>query len=502
MRSEAPARAAGGEAPRRVKRPKAPPRFVKDALRVLGGQVAMTVIGMGTGVITARWLGPRDRGLFQLLTLLPTTLSNFVKLGIPQASVYYMRRKGASASAVASNSLWFAFTMGTALAVVGWHWRDALLAWLGAVAKPVELPADTFGYCSDAFGAGAGFADGTAVVGPVPAIVSPTVLAVTLVLVPFALLQFYLLGIAQAQERFREYNIRQIVPNVLSLVGMIVVLIVLRGDLVMAVLTQAAIVVFTSVWLTVRVHRDAPLKVRVETGLLRDMLGFGAKSYVQTLAATLHLRIDQYILAYLRGPSEVAYYMIGVNLVSLVLKIPDATGTVLFPRLAGSERRDAQLATTRVCRNTLFLTVLGIVGFAVVGQLGIPILYGQKFLPAIRPMLILLPGALMMALYQILSRNFTSDAKQEVNIFAAVTALCLNVVLNFVFDPSLGASGAALANGISYGTAALILLVAFVRESGLGVRQTLVVGSDDLRDLVRAARRVAGRVPGLAALRS
>src|SRR5689334_20809280 len=102
-------------------------RFVQDSLRVLGGQVAMTIIGMATGVITTRWLGPHDRGLFQLLTILPMTLSNFVKLGIPQASVYFMRRKGASASAVASNSLWFAFTMGTALALVCWFERDWLV---------------------------------------------------------------------------------------------------------------------------------------------------------------------------------------------------------------------------------------------------------------------------------------------------------------------------------------------------------------------------------------
>ncbi len=81
-------------------------------------------------------------------------------------------------------------------------------------------------------------------------------------------------------------------------------------------------------------------------------------------------------------------------------------------------------------------------------------------------------------------------------------ALILNVALNFLLDPRMGASGAALANGISYGTAALILLVAFVRESGLGVRETLLVGSDDLRDLVRTARRIAGRVPGLATMRS
>jgi O-antigen/teichoic acid export membrane protein len=439
----------------RAARPGAP-RFVKDALRVLGGQVAMTAIGIVTGAITARWLGPHDRGLFQLLTLLPTTLSNFVKLGIPQASVYYMRRKGASASAVASNSVWLAFTMGTALALVCWFWRDWLLA------KVLQS-------CPES-------------------LVAPTV-----ALIPFALLQFYLLGVAQAEERFHEYNIRQIVPNLLSLVGMIVVLIVLQQGLVGAVLTQAAIVVFMSIWLTVRVHREAPLHPRVDGPLLRGMLGFGGKSYVQTLAATLHLRIDQYLIAYLlKSPGEVAYYAIGVNMVSLLLKIPDATGTVLFPRLAASEQRDAHAATVRVCRNTLFLTGIGIVGLAVAGPIGIRILYGHKFEPAIRPMLILLPGALMMALYQILTRSFTSHAKQEINIFAALTALCLNVGLNLVLIPRFGIEGAAVANGVSYGTAAMILLVVFVRQSGHSVRETLVVGEADLSDLARAARRVTG----------
>jgi O-antigen/teichoic acid export membrane protein len=312
-----------------VAKPSGPPRFVKDALRVLGGQVAMTGIGVVTSVITARWLGPHDRGLFQLLVLLPTTLSNFVKLGVPQASVYYMRRKGASASAVASNSVWLAFVMGTLLALGCWVWRDWLLAKI-LKDSPEEL------------------------------------IVPTLVLVPFALLQFYLLGVAQAQERFHEYNIRQIVPNLLALVGMFVVLVVLHMGLVGAVLTQTAIVIFMSVWLTVRVHREAPLQLRVDGELMKGMLGFGSKSYVQTLAATLHGRLDQYLIAYLLTPGDVAYYAIGMNLASLLLKISDATGTVLFPRLAAADREEADLATMRVCRHTLFLTMLGVVGLAVV----------------------------------------------------------------------------------------------------------------------------------------
>jgi O-antigen/teichoic acid export membrane protein len=383
---------------------KGAPRFVKDAVRVFGGQVAMTGIGMMTGIITARWLGPHDRGLFQLLTLLPMTLSNFVKLGIPQASVYFMRRK-ARPRRRWRRTAWFAFTTGTALAVVCWVWRDWLLA------KVLQS-------CPE------------------------NLIAPTLALIPFALLQFYLLGVAQAQERFHEYNIRQIVPNLLSLVGMFVVLVVLRMGLVGAVLTQAAIVVFMSLWLTVRVHREAPLHARVDGELLRGMLGFGSKSYVQTLAATLHLRIDQYLIAYLLGsPGEVAFYAIGVNLVSLLSRSPTR------PARSSSPPRGLR-AARRACRHGARLPEHALPDRPRRRQLAVGTdrdpasSAGHTGRPRDPPMLILPPGALM-TLYQILARGASaSHAKQEINIFAAVVALCLNVGLNLVLIPRFGIEGA------------------------------------------------------------
>src|SRR5499427_7041776 len=102
---------------------------------------------------------------------------------------------------------------------------------------------------------------------------------------------------------------------------MFVVLVVLGKGLVAAVLTQTAIVIFMSIWMAVRVHREAAITLHVNGTLLRQMLGFGAKSYVQTLAATLHLRIDQFVLSYVRSPTEVGYYGIGVTIVGLLLKV-------------------------------------------------------------------------------------------------------------------------------------------------------------------------------------
>jgi len=430
--------------------------FARDSLQILGGQVVMTGLGLVNGVISARWLGPTARGQFQLLMLLPIVLSNFVKLGIPQASVYYMRRRGASASDVASNSIWVAVVMGGGAVAVCWLWRDTLLEkFLKQTPPGLLLP--------------------------------------SLALIPFVLLQFYLLGVAQAEERFREYNVRQVVPPVLALIGLTITLVLLRMGLAGAVIVQVAIQVFMTLWMTWRVHRESPLRLAWNGHLARGMLGFGSKSYVQTLAQTLHFRIDQFLCAYFLTPADVGLYAIAVNFATLLLRIPEASGTVMYPRLAGSSERDAHAATTRVCRHTLLVLGLGVIAFAIAGPILIPLVYGRRYNGAVRPFLILLPGLLVMGLYNLLTRNFTSRGRQETNIVAACVALALNVGLNLSLIPRYGIAGAAVANGLSYGTAAFILLAAFVNASGHSVRETLLVRREEIRELARTARRLATR---------
>jgi len=299
--------------------------------------------------------------------------------------------------------------------------------------------------------------------------------------------------VLQAEERFGEYNFQQVAPTLLGLVGMAVALLWLRAGLLGAVFTQTAVVALVTVWLAVRVHRRAPLRPSWNPELARGMLSFGGKSYLQTLASTLHFRIDQYMIAMLLNPTQVGYYAIAVNLTNLLLKIPDATGTVLFPRLAGARDRDAHAVTSRVCRNTLFITVAGSLGYVLFGRLAIRVLYGPAYLNAVWPMLLMLPGVVMISLYLILTRNFTSRNRQQVNIIAAVAALAINVGSNWVLIPRWGIAGAAVSTTISYTVAALILLVVFVRESGHSVGDTILVGRADLGSLARLAGRAAAR---------
>ena len=433
-------------------------RFVRDSAGVFGAQMLATGLGVGTSVITARMLGPHDRGLYQLLTLLPITLSNFVKLGIPQANVYFMRRRGASGSDVASHSLWLAFGLGGGLALACYLARGWLLAHFLKGAPPI------------------------------------TVIPV-LVLLPFVLLQGFFSAVLQAEERFREYNFQQVAPTVLGLVGMAIALVWLRTGLAGAIVIQTLVVVGVTVWLALRVHRTAPLRLTWRPELARDMMTFGSKSYLQTLASTLHFRIDQYMIGFLLDPVQVGFYAVATNLALLLLRISDATGTVLYPRLAAAGERDAHAQTSAVCRHTLFITVLVALGYELFGGLAIRLLFGERYAAAVLPMRLMLPGIVMISLYLILTRNFTSRNRQEVNIVAAGAALAINVGLNWVLIPRWGIAGAAVCTAVSYSTAALILLVVFARESGYGIAKTLFIGRADLDGYRQLAARMRGLAP-------
>jgi O-antigen/teichoic acid export membrane protein len=187
---------------------------------------------------------------------------------------------------------------------------------------------------------------------------------------------------------------------------------------------------------------------------------------------------------------------------NLILKIPDALGTVVFPELARLGERDAQARTAAICRHTFFVTAVtgGAVGLA--APLLIGVLYGHRYAPAILPLRLMLPAVVMISLYLILTRNFTSRNRQQVNIIAAVGALAINVTLNLFLIPRYGIAGAAISTTVSYSTAALILLGVFLRESGSSLARTLVVRWDDLLAYQRALLAAAGRARALASGRS
>lgn len=417
---------------------------LSDVVGIFSTRAARTILGILAGVVLARWLGPHDRGILALVLILPATAVTLVKLGVPQSCVYFIKREKWPAVTVASNVTGLALVLGTGVAALAWLLRDTLL--------------DTI----------------------LPGV--PTwALALALVRIPLLLIDDYLFGVLQAVGRFSLYNRRLLAGELLRIAAIFIALVGLDMGLYAAVLIHTAVNVIIVLWLLLSVRREIAFTLRIRPELLWGQLAFGFRSYVQTLTQHMLLRVDIYMVAYYLGPVETAFYSLALRFTEMVLEIPHAIGIVLYPQLASRPAEEIYRLTAQTCRRTLLLTGIFAAGLALLGPWVIFLWYGADYAPAGDPLLWAAVGVLAMSIYVIVTRAFTSQNRQRVNIAAGIPALLLNVVLNALMIPTMGIVGAALATAISYTIAGIVLLVFFVREAEMPLHKVLIADRDDIQ---------------------
>ncbi len=431
-------------------------RLSADIIGVFGARTLWTILGTISGVILARKLGPYDRGILALVLLLPQTVVTFVKLGITQANVYFINREGRSVEQVASNSNALAWALGIVVAAIVWLLQGSLTSILRGVA--------------------------------------PWALALTLVRVPLCLLDDYLYGVLQAVGHFKLYNTRLLVSEALRLVLIVVALMVFHYGLFAAVLIHTVVNVFNIAWLVITMRRFIPFGFRIDRQLLGQQLTFGVKSYVQTLTGHMLLRSDVYMVSYYLGPAETAFYSLALRFTEMVLEIPQAVGLVLYPKLASLPEHEVHQLTAQACRRTLLLTGTCVLVLALFGPWILTLWYGQAYAPAGKPLVWAAIGALSMSIFVILTRDFTSQNRQKVNIAAGVPALGLNLALNFFMIPHFGIVGAAMSTAIAYSTACIVLLVFYLPQARVSLSDVMIAKPDDLRFFWNMVRRGGRRV--------
>jgi O-antigen/teichoic acid export membrane protein len=428
-------------------------KSVRDTFSILGTRVLWSAMGIVSGVILARWLGPYDRGILALILLVPSTVLTLTKLGVSQATIYYINRKEASVDEVASNSLILALVLGTVSATIVWLLRDNLLS-------------------------------------TILASVPTWALALALVRVPLLLLDNYLFSVLQATGRFTVYNTRLLLSEAIRL-GLVAIF-VMGFDLGLpaAVATYTAVSVLNMSWLVLTMSRTVNFRTGFHAALLNKMLSFGVRSYVQVAMVHLLQRIDVYMVQSFLGPKQTAFYSLAAHFTELVLEIPQAIGLVLFPRLAALPEEEIHRLTAQTCRRTLLVTVPAAAAVGLFGPWVITLWYGQAYAAAGDPLPWSAVGVAMMSIFVIVTRDFTARSKQRVNTAAGAVALVAKVTLNAWLIPANGIVGAAMATAISYTGACMLLITFFVIDSGVPVRRLLLPTREDIEyflDLLRGA---------------
>jgi len=318
-------------------------------------------------------------------------------------------------------------------------------------------------------------------------------LVLALAAVPFLNLSEYYFYFLIGSDRIREFNILSAGRNTLQL--LLVILLTVTVGLGLSGAVGSWLVSFAAVTLAAAllVRRLAPLGFSLERGILRSSVSFGLKGYLSRIASFLYYRIDMFILSYLLGATAVGHYAIAVLLAELLWNIPSSLAPGVMYRSASDDSQSRDRVTAAACRHTLMMCAAGSLAIGVFGKVLIEVAFGSEYVASVRPLIVLLPGTVLLSIGSVLANDFVGRGKQLMNSFAALVTLAINVPLNFVLIPRWGVSGAAAASAFSYSVGAVVMLVEFLRVTGLKPSAVLVPRRADLQAYVGLIRSLLGR---------
>ena len=379
--------------------------------QVFSTTILVLVLNLGTGLITARLLGPAGRGELTAMVLWPGFVAGLLTLGLQRALTYTLAsRRGEPPCLILVGLL---LTLCTGLLAAG----------LGALLVPIWLD----GY-------------------------SPQVVTFSqwaMLLVPVTLLLRSANAVLQAHGDFTLYNRNRYVPPLVSLV----VLATLASCGFLSPFTAALAVigpplpllVANLVWIA-RTHQPRFCEPADSS---RELLSYGLRSCGKDVVDTLAKEIDRIVLIGLVSPSALGLYVVAKSLAQPVIALPSAIVAVLFPEASRVEVKDAVTLVTRAARVSMAVGCpLGLALVFAAPPL-LELLYGTAFAAAAGPFRILLIDAILMGFSSILMQAFMGSGRPGVVTALLGLGLLVNVLGLVLFVPTFGLLGAALAVLIS-----------------------------------------------------
>lgn len=426
--------------------------LVRDAALTIGTRFGLAALIFATDILLARALGPSAKGRFALVLLYSQLAATVIGLGLDQAIAVVTGRSAAEAKRAVANALvWTAVVGGGAVLVS---------LWLYGVVPPSPGPPS----------------------GPLVAIVpnlSAAQFTVAALAVPAELLfnlgLFALLG----RGRIASYSGIRLLRR-LTLLGLFVATaLVTRLDLVAAIALNLVSLAATLGAIGWAARRDGLLGGRPSGPLLGEELRFGGKAVVGTLAERLQFRADAFIVNALAGVRSTGIYSVTSGLAETLWYVPNALGVVMFSR-AVDPNADAGRTAAVLTRTTLALSLALAIPAVLLGPRFVRFAYGAGFADAGVALRLIIPGVVAYSIVAILSRYLTGRGRPGTGTLVLLLGLVTNIVANLLLVPRFGINGAAVASSLSYGLTAVVVLAAFLRVSGRGLAETLVVRRSDI----------------------
>lgn len=424
----------------------APPRFARTAVSTIGFRVATAAMSFLSVLITARALGPTERGQLALLIAIASISSQLGRFAVEEANINLAAEEPATRGGLATNSVLLAGLFGAlcALTIV------TLFALVPAAAGDTSLQAQWLAIAT----------------------------------IPVLMLQAYLTHLVRADYAFRITNVSWMMGPAIAMAGNAALWATGELTLITAFGTWMVAHVAACFLLIGYVVRRSVGFERPDRRLAMRTMRFGLRAYVGNVLLVGNYRVEQWILAGIAGPRELGLYSIAVAWAEVLFYVPTVLTIVQRPFLVRAAPNDAARQSALVFRAGILCTLPAAVAMIAAAPLLCTTIFGEDYAGAVDDLRLLTLGAFGVVAMQQLGGALTAKGEPLRASIGIGAAFLLTVALDVLLIPALGGAGAALASTIAYSVGGLAVTVLYLRYFGLSLRE-LVPRASELTALAR-----------------
>ena len=430
--------------------------FFKNSFLTMGRQIFGILIGLGTSIIIADYLGPKGQGSYSLIILLPTLLFTFLNLGVNVSSVYYTGKK---------------------LVDINTLFKTNVVSGIGLSALAYIVGTLVVIFYSKQF-----FAN-----------IPSEILLLMLMILPVLFLNQILQSIFQGVQDFGSYNIILIAGKGSILIFAVISLMIFQWGIFGALVSYTIGQLTTLIMITLLLKKK--LNVRFKSGkfsisYFKKSILYGVKTHLSNVLAFLNYRADMFVISYFLDSAAIGFYAVAVSMAEKLWVFSQSISLVLLPRISSStDDLDKNRITSIISRNVFAASVFaGIILYLLSGIL-IHLMY-PSYGRSVLALRLMVPGIVFGGMGKILSNDISGRGKPEINMYTSVFTVIANIVLNIIMVPFYGIYGAALATSITYTASWLIKVIIFKKITGQTYKSFLMLHSSDFRFYLRLYRRL------------
>jgi O-antigen/teichoic acid export membrane protein len=433
--------------------------FGAHVMLTSGTNVLLILLGLITGVVAARILGPTGRGELAAIQMWPSFLATIAMLGLPEALVYY----SAQSSSQAGRYLGSAMTLGIVSCVP--------FALVGYLALPLLLSAQS--------------------------VEVVTAARWYLLLLPLTVLMGIPYHVLRGRSDFATWNGLRLVPGIGWFALLLLAWLLHHTEPRFLALGHLGVLLLLSCPVIYIVFGRISGPVWPEFQFWKPLLRFGLPSVMSTVPNMLNLRLDQMLMASFLPAQTLGLYVIAVTWSSAVNPTLSALGAVLFPRITSQNTLEQKVKTfAQGARLAIVISAIIAFGVVLITPWLLPLLFGERFTAAIPAALILVLAAAILGINRVLEEGLRGFGHPGAVLQAELGGLVVTLIALLLLLQPLGIIGAALASVIGYGSVMTLLIVQIRRLTQHSMISFLCPTHHELNLLRKSLWSVVGRMPG------